>query len=123
MRDVISMINLTILKTCKPEKCVKACPQRNLKLEKGTDEYDQILKKFPLIHHVEKQECPEDKFYTIEAWSHLYCPPERMYDYEDEINDQFEKFFKEIGIEIDEYSWGIEGLSVSAIIEYNKKLS
>ncbi|MGA2824180.1 MAG: hypothetical protein ABSE72_11715 [Bacteroidales bacterium] len=103
---------------CNPAKCEEDCPQRNLKQGDGSDEFKEILKNYLLIHHVERTEIPEDGSCIIEAWAHVFCPPDSMYDYDTEINKQLEEFFNEIGVNIEEESWGDEGFSMSGIVNY-----
>lgn len=102
---------------CHPTDCEVNCECKSFGEQDQFHEYDEILQKYSLLHHVEKMEFPEDGFYSIEVFSKRFCPPDRMYDFEDDVMDQIDNFFKEIGMEYEDYGYGMGFFSASASID------
>jgi hypothetical protein len=102
---------------CNPSACDIDCSYKTFGKENQSHEYDEILKKYVLISHVEKTEDDDDNSASIEVFSKVFCPPDAMYDYENEVMNQIEKFFEEINNEYDEFGYGIGFFSASAYID------
>jgi hypothetical protein len=105
------------LPICNPNACDIDCSYKTFGKENQSHEYDEILKKYALISHVEKTEDDDDNSSTIEVFSKVFCPPDAMYDYENDVMDQMGKFFKEINIEYDEWGGGLGFFSATAFID------
>jgi hypothetical protein len=101
------------IKICDPINCIENCPIKEFEQEDCQRDYTEYVKKYSLIHHVEKGKPDEDGSYIVEAFSKVICPPDRMYELENDVVKQFDQFFEEIGIIADEYSFG-DGFFVSS---------
>jgi len=101
---------------CNPCKCKTDCNYKTFGKDNPFHGYDEILKKYPLISHIEKTEYPLKNFFSIEVFSKVFCPPCTLFDHEDEVLNQIDKFFQEIGVECDDEGFGRGFFSASASI-------
>jgi hypothetical protein len=108
------------LSLCNPGKCKIDCKYKTFGKDNTYHEYDEILKKYPLISHIEKTEYPLKNFYSIEVFSKVFCPPGTLYDHEDEVLNQIDRFFQEIGVECDDEGFGIGFFSASGSIIHDR---
>jgi hypothetical protein len=109
--------NIPELKICDPNVCSENCPLKEFNQDDCQRDYEEIVKKYSLIHHVEKSEFDEDGDYTVEVFSKVFCPPDSMYTYEKDVMNQFDQFFLELGISNDETGFA-EGFFTSTAFVY-----
>lgn len=104
------------LTLCTPETCKADCPLKMFGKENAFHGYDTILKKYPLISHVERTDYPEKNFYSLEVFSKVFCPPGTVFDHEEEVLTQIDHFFQEIGVVCDDEGFGRGFFSASASV-------
>ncbi len=111
------------LTLCNPAKCKSDCQYKTFGTENAFHEYDEILKKYPLISHIEKTEYPEKNFYSLEVFSKVFCPPYAVFDHEEEVLNQIDRFFQEIGVVCDDEGFGRGFFSATASVRSDSDTS
>ncbi|MFA4826277.1 MAG: hypothetical protein WC593_14085 [Methanoregula sp.] len=108
------------LPLCYPDECTIDCQYKTFGKENGFHEYDEILKKYLLLSHAEKTAIPDENNSSIVVFSKVFCPPDTMVTFENEVRKHMELFFEEISIGYNEFGSGAGFFSACATIG-NKK--